>query len=125
MGFFSFLGKVGKSINDSMQSAMEDKIIELWQRLRNFDEERIASYLNSKERITNLDCTAILAVYYRYQRYGVDSLLSKVNHNSEDVIQQTLKLCGHNMIQLSKKSPMREIQQTADKFIADYRKNTY
>ena len=125
MGFFSFLGKVGKSINDSMQSAMEDKIIELWQRLRNFDEERIASYLNSKERITNLDCTAILAIYYRHQRYGVDSVLSRVNHNSEDIIQQTLKLCGHNMIQLSKKSPMREIQQTADKFIADYRKNTY
>lgn len=125
MGFFDFLGKVGKSINDSMKSSMEDKIIELWQRLRYFDEDRIASYLNSKERITNVDYVAILAIYYRHQRYGVDSLLSRVNHNSEDIIQQTLKFCRTDMIQLSVKSQMREIQQTADKFIADYRKNTY
>lgn len=125
MGFFDFLGKVGKSINDSMQSAMEDKIIDLWQRLRNFDEDRIASYLNSKERITNIDCIAILVAYSRHQNYGVDSVLNRLTHKRDDVIQQTIKLCSHDMIQLSNKSLMREIRQTADRFIADYRQKTY
>lgn len=125
MGFFDFLGKVGKSINDSMQSAMEDKIIDLWQRIRNFDEDRIVSYLNSKERITNIDCIAILVAYSRHQSYGVDSVLNRLTHKRGDVIQQTIKLCSHDMIQLSNKSLMREIRQTADRFIADYRQKTY
>ena len=108
-----------------MQSAMEDKIIDLWQRLRNFDEDRIVSYLNSKERITNIDCIAILVAYSRHQSYGVDSVLNRLTHKRDDVIQQTIKLCSHDMIQLSNKSLMREIRQTADRFIADYRQKTY
>ncbi|MFK5184873.1 hypothetical protein [Glaesserella parasuis] len=122
MNFFDILGRVAKAISRSVGNSMENHIIELWNKLKNLDNDRFISFINSKDTLNTQVYISVLSIYSKSINSYYDFIytIGKTKYNKDEIIRGTLRICKSNIIQLSNKREMNEIRQIANKFATEF-----